>query len=151
MVNARSSNGALTDRDIQTSAAELISHLEVLSRRFLLQQAGADISRNEATLLRLIADSDTVTMSDASAHLGLALSSVTGVVDRLVDRKLVRRSRPRRDRRTVVVTLTAKGTKLHERLAAERIALAVGMLEPLDEKQRAEFLELFRAISTAIS
>jgi len=142
-----------TGRDprLEAMTEELLAHLEVLARRFLLQKPGAQLSRNEATLLRFIASRGPSTMSDVSAHLGLALSSSTGVVDRLVERHLVDRARSERDRRSVVVTLTAKGERICERIVAERNALGFGMLEPLDPDQRERLLELFRAITAAES
>jgi DNA-binding MarR family transcriptional regulator len=128
-------------------ARELVRHFDVLAGRFLAHRGGGELSRSEAALLRLLADGNSSTMSDVSTALGLALSSSTGLVDRMVERKLVERSRPEADRRTVAVRLTPAGRKAHEQFVAERVALGSGMLEPLQPSERETLLALFRKMS----
>jgi MarR family transcriptional regulator, 2-MHQ and catechol-resistance regulon repressor len=128
-------------------ARELMSDLEILTRQFLVGQKTSDLSRSETALLRLLADRGASTMSDISAELGLALSSTTGVVDGLVERKLVDRSRPEADRRTVVVGLTRSGRRIHDHFVADRVALGVAMLQPLSSTERRKLLALFRKMT----
>jgi DNA-binding MarR family transcriptional regulator len=58
-------------------------------------------------------------MSDLGAVLGLAKSSLTGLVDRTERNGLVRREPDPRDTRAVRVTLTAEGSKLAEQFYGE--------------------------------
>jgi len=98
-------------------------------------------------------------MSELSAMLGLAKSSLTGLVDRTVRNGLVRREPDPRDSRAVRVALTRQGSKLAEEFyvetcrrveqlagglsAAERDTLA-GLLGRvvLDNKVPVVFMEL---------
>ena len=135
-----SKNEELTDL-----ASELVAHIDVLTQRFLAQKS-ADLSRSELALLRTLANGP-ATMSELTGSLGIACSSATGVVDRLVDRGLAERTRPDDDRRTVNVALTRRGRHLIDTHTEDRINLGRGMLEPLDPAERRRLLALFRKIT----
>ena len=132
--------------EIAALAGELVSHLETLVQRFLLPQKTSDLSRSELAVLRVLANGH-ATMSELTSSLGLACSSATGVVDRLVERGLAERTRPADDRRTVNVALTRRGRHLHDAYNEDRINLGRGMLEPLDPAERRRLLALFRKIT----
>ncbi|MEV0644450.1 MarR family transcriptional regulator [Phytomonospora sp. NPDC050363] len=77
-------------------------------------------------------------MSELSAMLGLAKSSLTGLVDRTAKLGLVRREPDPRDGRAVRVALTPEGAVLAEDFYAETCrrvdALSAGLAE--DERER---------------
>jgi DNA-binding MarR family transcriptional regulator len=135
--------------ELDEMAHELMRHLEVLTKRFLLPQKSSQLSRSETALLRHLADHGSSTMSDASAGLGLAMSSTTGIVDGLVEAGLVTRERPEDDRRTVRIALTKRGQKAHDTFMIERVDLGHGMLAPLGERERKSLLALFRKMTDA--
>jgi DNA-binding MarR family transcriptional regulator len=64
------------------------------------------------TLLSLHQHGEPLMMSDLADATQQSAASLTGVVDRLVDKKLVERSRPDKDRRKVVVGVSARGHEL---------------------------------------
>jgi MarR family transcriptional regulator, lower aerobic nicotinate degradation pathway regulator len=133
--------------DVEEMARELMLHFDALTREFLLPQKSAQLSRSEAALLQFLADREASNMSAVSSGLGLALSSSTGLVDRLVERGLVARSRPPDDRRRVTVALTARGHRSAEALQKDRIRLGVGMLQRLSARERQALLGLFRKVT----
>ncbi len=53
---------------------------------------------------------DGMKMSELSRFLMVSNGNVTGIIDRLVDEKLVVRQAPKDDRRAIVVRLTAQGS-----------------------------------------
>ena len=59
----------------------------------------------------------------------LSLSSVTGLIDRLVEKRLVRRDRSNEDRRQVQVELTAEGRQLHEAALESHLEFADKLLK----------------------
>ena len=61
---------------------------------------------------------DYVSVGELAERLQLRHHSAVGLVDRLAERKLLRRMRSRTDRRRAEVRLTARGEKLLERLSA---------------------------------
>jgi DNA-binding MarR family transcriptional regulator len=133
--------------DVETMAHELMGHFDELVREFLINEEGGNYSANEKSLLRFLRDHGPAVMSDLSAHLRLALSSTTGVVDRLVERKVVKRVRPEEDRRTVRVMLTNRGGRALEGLAADRVRLGRAMLDRLEPHRRKTLLALFRQMA----
>ena len=74
-----------------------------------------DITMPQAKLLYLLGASGDLHMSDIVARLGVSLSTVSGLVDRIVDHGLATRREDRDDRRQVVVALTARGADFLDR------------------------------------
>jgi len=132
---------------VEELARELMRHFDTLSREFLAPELGASFSKSEAALLAFLAEQGPATMSEVSSAVGLALSSATGLVDRLVERRLVERSRPESDRRTVRVVLTARGRRALEALTADRVRLSRGMLERLAPRERDALIGFFRKMA----
>ncbi len=64
------------------------------------------------TLLHLNQSTGECKMSDLAEATHLSAASLTGVVDRLLEKKLVERTRHERDRRQVMVVVTARGSEL---------------------------------------
>ncbi|HKR65928.1 MAG TPA: MarR family transcriptional regulator [Thermoanaerobaculia bacterium] len=128
-------------------ARELMGCLDALVREFLVPEQSGDYAASEKSLLRFLAEHGPSNMSEVSGELGLALSSTTGVVDRLVERKVVERVRPEDDRRTVRVMLTPRGKRAIDGMNADRTRLGQAMLERLEPRQREVLLELFRRMT----
>jgi DNA-binding MarR family transcriptional regulator len=135
------------DDEVEELARELMGHIERLTQKLLVPQQSAELSRSETAVLRLLADHGPATMSDISTRLGIAFSSATGVVDRLVERGLVERTRPEEDRRTVRVALTRRGHRAHDAFMADRIAFSREILAALDPGERKTLLALFRKVT----
>ena len=74
------------------------------------------ISMAQLRCLHLIAASGEVHMSRLVAQLGVSISTVSGLVDRLVDHGFVSRHDDPRDRRQVVVAATPAGTAFLDRM-----------------------------------
>jgi DNA-binding MarR family transcriptional regulator len=134
-------------QSLDEMAHELMGHLEILTRRFLLPEKTAHLSRSETAVLRYLSDHGSATMTDLSGCLGLALSSTTGVVDTLVERKLVERKRGADDRRQVQVALTRAGQRMHDAFIGARTGLGIGMLESLTAAERRNLLDYFRKMT----
>jgi len=126
-----------------------MSYFDILTRELLEPRESSQFSRTEIALLRRLAEHGPSTMSELSSSGRLALSSATGVVDRLVERQAVERTRPENDRRTVQVTLTPRGRRALEAFTADRIRLGVGMLERLPARERQALLDLFRKMASS--
>jgi len=75
----------------------------------LLKKAGVTVA--QAAALFLIQDHDGCTLTRLSRGLMSDNSAVTGLVDRLEKQSLVQRERSSRDRRAIILRLTAKGKR----------------------------------------
>lgn len=98
----------------------------------LLSQLGAenDLSLTQLRVLAILRDREP-TISELAAHLGLERSSVSGLVDRSVNRGLVRRDASLADGRAVRVSLSAAGQRLAKRLTGEFGELIAAMTQRL--------------------
>jgi DNA-binding MarR family transcriptional regulator len=133
--------------NVEELARELMRHFDTLTREFLAPELGASFSKSDVALLAFLESNGPATMSEVSSAVGLALSSATGLVDRLVERRLVERSRPESDRRTVRVVLTTRGKRALAAYMTDRVRLSRGMLERLAPRERDALIGFFRKMA----
>ncbi len=120
--------------------------------------AGFESSFKDTTLTKLdllalevLGKREHFIMSELTERLSVALSSTTGIIDRLVEKGYVSRSRTEEDRRIVQVRLTEKGANLladknrRARLMVER------MLSCLDEQEQEELIRLLEKVAGTLS
>jgi DNA-binding MarR family transcriptional regulator len=81
-------------------------------------------------------------MGELGATLGLAKSSLSGLVDRTAQRDLVRREPDPADRRAIRVALTPKGSALVEEFYAETCRRVERLPAALGEHDRGRLAEL---------
>lgn len=108
----------------------------------LLAEARFDLTIPQFhTLMHLSHCATQCKMSDLARATHQSAASLTGVVDRLLEKQLVARVRPEGDRRQVMVALTADGRALLAKVAEARrmeMRAALDSIPPndLDELQR---------------
>ncbi len=104
----------------------------------------------QAKVLYLLSVGD-LNMSELVARLGVTLPTVSGVVDRLVERGLIARRADPADRRRVVVGITPAGVELLDRfhdLNARQLRDLLAVLDDADLEQVRGYLALLdRGIS----
>jgi DNA-binding MarR family transcriptional regulator len=88
-------------------------------------------------------------VGEVARGLGVTLPTVTAVMDKLVERGLVRRDEDPLDRRQHVCRLTTDGQALLHRLMAGRRAFTHALLEHLDEDELAAFLRGMQVVLAA--
>ena len=86
-----------------------------------LQERG--LTQGEAHILGLLAHSGRANVADLHRGLAHKRSTLTSILDRLAKRRLITRAVGEADRRTFVVTLTAKGRRLAQRIQSHLSAL----------------------------
>ena len=96
------------------------------------------------TLLHLAQTNGECKMSDLAEATQQSAAALTGVVDRLLDKQLVERTRHERDRRQVMVQVTPRGLALIAEIRQarrEQIHAALGHLPAADAERLLELLE----------
>lgn len=88
-------------------------------------------------------------VSAVARGLGVTLPTVTAVMDKLVERGLVRRDDDPLDRRQHVCRLTPDGQALIQRLMAGRRAFTHALMEQLDDDELAAFLRGMQVLMAA--
>ena len=79
-------------------------------------------------------------MRGLADFMKMGLSSVTGLVDRLVKQGLVERRRTEKDRRVVFVDISAKGRKVLREISDQRRETTLNLFESLTAEERSIYL-----------
>lgn len=108
------------------------------------------LSSQEIRVLRTVGRHEHCIMSAIAERIRLSLSSVTGLIDRLAEKKLVCRDRSQEDRRVVKVELTEDGRELHTSVVESQVQFARGLLKTLNAEEQDALLTLFGKISDRI-
>jgi DNA-binding MarR family transcriptional regulator len=86
--------------------------VEVLSAAHRPEFPDPSVTMAQMRVLMLLGAVGEARMSDLAAKLGTSLSSLSSVVDRLVEADLARRREDARDRRSVLISLAPAGNAL---------------------------------------
>lgn len=100
-------------------------------------------------LARLYSYGET-TQTALAQELYLAKSTVSGILDRLERRGLVRRDRKEKDRRTAIVTLTPRGEVVLRRIIERRAAFLHEFIDPLPTDEVWKLLEILEKIEKKV-
>jgi DNA-binding MarR family transcriptional regulator len=120
------------------------THVERHLRQALAETFDLSLPRFD-TLMALAQETDGVTMGDLAEQLMVTKGNVTGVVRRLEQDGLVRRTSPRHDKRVQVIRLTAKGKRLWGNFQTEYARV---ISEHLDTLPKAQADAIARALLT---
>ncbi len=109
------------------------------------------LSTQEIRVLRTVGRQDCCPMSGIADAICLSLSSVTGLIDRLVEKRLVKRDRSAEDRRVVQVELTEEGRDLNEAATARQVEFARGLLKGLNAEEQDALVVLMNKVAARIA
>jgi DNA-binding MarR family transcriptional regulator len=104
------------------------------------------LSQGEAHILALLASSGPSTIADLHKGLAHKRSTLTSILDRLADRGLITRAVGTADRRTFVVTPTAKGRRVADRVHAHLVDLERAVASHLSASDLRAFLKVITAV-----
>lgn len=110
-----------------------------------------DVTMPQAKVLYLLGALGDIRMSELVARLGVSLSTVSGLVDRVVDHGLATRREDRADRRHVVVGLTPAGSDFIDRFRDLNSRQMRELLSELDDADLALMRDAFGALERALS
>jgi DNA-binding MarR family transcriptional regulator/YHS domain-containing protein len=144
-----------TDQAFPEYAATLHEALRTLSKVFYGATTLSSLSRNlteiEWDVLRFLGQHGDTKMRELAGACDIALSTMTGVIDRLVEQGLIRRRHSTTDRRVVLVRLTARGKLAHdERLDAD-MRLVFTMLQSLTPAEQRTLVQLVQKSVTSLA
>jgi DNA-binding MarR family transcriptional regulator len=127
---------------MKRSADDTCEAWQLLVRLFFVQRANLppvaaelELSPAQCHVLQLIEPGRPLPMGRLAQTLACDASNVTGLVDRLESRGLVRRHASTEDRRVKVLDLTAKGLRLRAQLI-ERMTTPPASLRQLSDQER---------------
>ena len=106
------------------------------------------VPKQEVFLIHALGEGGRLNMTELANRMSVALSTVTGIVDRLIAKGCVIRERTEEDRRLVFVELTEKGQTMfqQDREAQRRIGMEV--LSRLSETEQEKLINLIGKLSS---
>ena len=119
-----------------------------LERNYL---ARGVITLPQLWILEKIRDEKKCPMLLLSHNLGLKSSTLTGIMDRLVELGLVKRFPSESDRRQVLAELTPKGRRILQHIRAERKQAVIDAFGPLSCRERADYLAIIKKVAVQIA
>jgi DNA-binding MarR family transcriptional regulator len=111
---------------------------------------GSDVSAHQASILDHLDEVDAMSMTDLAGHMGVTVATMSLAIDRLERREFVRRDRDPKDRRRVLLRVTAAGVRLREAksvLDPVRVEQVLGQLSPADREKALAGLDLIARAS----
>lgn len=124
---------------------------DVAARRVFQQHIGTpfDLRPAEFTVLVLLLGNAQVTSRQLASTLDMPPPNVTVLIDRLVQRGLVRRQRSDSDRRATYLPLSPAGAALARRCLRVSQTMERDWLAPLSPAERAMLTELLHKLAAA--
>ena len=111
--------------------------LQVKFPRFYTRVLTArDLTLPQYTLLSLLTISGTVPMTEISEKLFISKPAVTSLVDRLEEKKFLKRLPHPNDRRVHLIQIAPKGEKLTQAIRASALALFLKTLDKFSANER---------------
>ncbi|ADD02297.1 MULTISPECIES: MarR family winged helix-turn-helix transcriptional regulator [Thermoanaerobacter] len=109
-----------------------------------LSEFQKDLTIGEQQVIIILSEnkSNPMYMKDIALELGISPSTLTSIVDKLVEKGLVQRDSDLEDRRKIQISLTKKGQDLYKHLAMFREKI----LQPIFEKLSPQELETLKNI-----
>jgi DNA-binding MarR family transcriptional regulator len=130
------------DEDLRDSLVQVsFAVIAVLSR----VAAEQDLSLTQLRVLGILRDRQP-TMADLASYLGLERSTVSGLIDRAVQRGLVQKDADPRDGRSVRVSLTERARRLESRMIAEIGELMAPLTDRLNTSERKRLTDLLAKV-----
>jgi DNA-binding MarR family transcriptional regulator len=133
---------------------ELARFIAFLTARFKETEAlfatRLEVSERELTLLRTLVAEGPMITKELGARFRVPVSTMTGLVDRMEKRGLVRRVPHRRDRRSIELEATPAGTFALAEQARRVEAIARGMLDALPKREQEALIAILRRVRGAL-
>jgi len=113
---------------------------------FNRQFATTGLSGVQFAALVKVRDEEQVSQNQLGRLVNLDPVTIMGVIKRLGDRDLIRRTPDPSDKRRTLLSLTSNGRKLLEEMQAVGLQVSADTLSPLDEAEQDEFLRLLNKL-----
>ncbi len=108
-----------------------------------------NLSEKELTIISYVGQKQNVKMSEIADNLDAPLSTLTSIVDKLVEKKYLLRYHSSEDRRVVLVTLASNGKDTYGTFIAQKQDMAKKILKEFktqDQENLIKFLEKIPSI-----
>ncbi|MEO1434002.1 MAG: MarR family winged helix-turn-helix transcriptional regulator [Bacteroidota bacterium] len=113
-------------------------------------ELNAHISNRELFLIAFVGDQQKAIMKEIADHLDVPMSTATGIVDKLVQKKIVKRAYSETDRRTVQILLDEEGDSVYNELNNMRLDMSNRILAELESYESDQFIRLIEKVTQGL-
>ena len=132
--------------EFHNSTSEILKVLQFRDRH---ESSKYNISPTQNHALHEIMAQDAITMSDLSSKMMLAISTMTRIVDQLVKRKLVKRTKDKNDKRVCTLKVTKTGAELLTNINVALFETQKEILDKVEPRYRGMLLNAIKAFEKA--
>lgn len=126
-------------------------HFRILLQIDRKETACFGISLSQHYIIDALARKNELTMNELSKEVGLAISTLTRIVDGLVRKGYINRFPSEKDRRKVCVILSDEGKALAQNLAKCSQAFWAKVLEAIPDPSKLQMIESFKLLNDALA
>lgn len=148
-MSVRRNNGPGADLDL---IVETIIYLQTEGRRQAREQgARVGLSPTQLNVVKLLGEIGVLSLSELSRRLAAQSSTVTGIVDRMVEAGLVERLQSAKDRRVWQIRLAERGKQISRKVRVAPWDWLHGALESLDRGEKLQLVTILKKIAAHVS
>ncbi|NPV13754.1 MarR family transcriptional regulator [candidate division WOR-3 bacterium] len=125
----------------------LVRGLRLLSS---VEALGQEFSFSQTMVLITLLNMRQTSMNQLAEVLGISKANASGLIDRLVKKKLVERDRSTEDRRVVLVQLTPAGVKMAQHLAKLNRQGLVKMMRRIPDQNLKVFIDTLEQLAQGL-
>ena len=134
-----------------SKADELTKYIAILADLFEVAQASSgeavSINKQECRVINMVGQYQPLMMREIAERAKLSITNTTGIVDKLVKRKYLRRDRSDEDRRIVRIFLTSEGEKIYTMEIENYRRVSQAILNGLEEAEQKEMLRMMQKVA----
>ncbi|ETI67114.1 MarR family winged helix-turn-helix transcriptional regulator [Neobacillus vireti] len=108
---------------------------------------GDDLTNDQHYILRYISQSDECTSSELADAFEVNKSAITAIINRMVDKGLIQRTRDENDRRVVYLTLTDEGNILYQNCQEKIQFLVESIITQFEESEIKNFINTYEKLA----
>ena len=140
--------------DVSAQASQLHRAVKALLQHYQSRDRNEmccyGISVSQCSALEALGTHGVLSMQGLAEQMHLAVSTVTRVIDQLVEKRLTERHHTARDRRVCCVSLTAAGAQLLQTIQADLVTREQRILERIPVDSRAHVIGAIEALAEAM-
>ena len=125
----------------------LVKHFQISNPHKLY---GIKITLQQYLALDTIAKKGKCTVGDLGKSLGIALSSVTELIDRLTKKHFVKRKKEVKDRRVVWINLTDAGLEIYKKINVKKQNQVAIVLKKLTKRDQDALINILKVVSQVV-
>jgi len=114
-------------------------------------KACGGLNEKELIIVYLVGQKQNIKMSEIAANTDAPMSTLTNIVDKLVEKKILSREHSSEDRRVINVFLDAKGKTTYKTILSQKKNVSERLLSQFDDKTQDLLIKHMHALASSLN